>query len=76
MRIVKLGQRSTMRIFCSKCNAELEIDAVDLKKEPDDDNGLGSYYYTCLCCHSTQYLRPNEVTPQIRDEFRIFNRYK
>lgn len=73
MRIIKKGTLSTMQVFCTKCNAELEIDAKDLKKEPDDDYGYGSYYYTCPCCHSTQYLRPNEIIPQIHDEFKKFN---
>ena len=73
MRIVKEGQRSTMRVFCTKCNAELEIDAGDLKKEPDDEYGFGSYYYNCPCCHSTQYRRPNEISQQIRDEFAKLN---
>ena len=73
MKIIQKRNPSTMRVSCTKCNAELEIDAGDLKKEPDDEYGFGSYYYTCPCCNSTQYRRPNEVTPQICDEFTKFN---
>ena len=73
MRIIKEAQKSTMRVFCGKCDAELEIDAKDLKKEPDDDYGFGSYYYTCPCCHSTQYRRPNEISRQVREEFKKLN---
>ena len=73
MRIIKKGIRSTMQVVCEKCEAELEINAGDLKKEPDDNSGLGAYYYTCPCCNSTQYRLFNEVAPQIRVEFSKLN---
>ena len=76
MKIIQEGQRSTMRVNCEACGSELEIDATDLKKEPDDAEGYGSYFYTCPCCHKTQYRRPNEVSPQIILEFKKWNMYK
>ena len=74
MKIIKNEIQSTMQVFCEKCGSKLEINAKDLKKEFDDNYGYGSYYYTCPCCHSTQYRRPNEVTHQIRYEFAILNK--
>lgn len=74
MRVIKEGKRSTMRVICKKCEAELEINASDLKKEPDDnEGGIGAYYYTCPCCHSTQYRLFNEVSAQLRTEFSRLN---
>ena len=74
MKVIKEGKKSTMRVVCENCDAELEINAKDLKKEPDDDEGYGSYYYTCPCCHSIQYLRPNYITQEIRLEFSKLNK--
>lgn len=73
MRIIKKGMLSTMRVFCTKCDAELEIDAGDLKKEPSDNFGEGAYYFTCPCCESTQYRVSNCITEKIRYEFAKLN---
>ena len=62
-----------MRVICEKCDSEIEINAEDLKKEPDDDYGFGAYYYECPCCHSTQYRKLNEISEQIRLEFSKLN---
>ncbi len=72
MKVIK-ENKSTMRVNCKKCDAELEISAGDLKKEPDDDWGYGAYYYVCPCCHSTQYRLLNEVSKQVRAEFSRLN---
>ena len=77
MKVISEGNRAKMRVTCKKCKAKLEIDALDLKKEPDDsDGGLGAFYYKCPCCKSTQYRLFNEISAQVRDEFFVAKKYK
>lgn len=68
MRIIKKGKKivGVMRVTCKKCDAELEIEAKDLKEEVGDRPfDSESYSYKCPCCSRTQYLNYNDLTEEI-----------
>lgn len=66
MRIIKEGKKiaGVMRVICKNCNAELEIEARDIKELSDDD--YTSYSYKCPCCSQIQYLSYCELSEEIR----------
>ena len=68
MKVIKEGKeiKGKMRVTCPKCEAELEIEACDMKKLPDDGKYPGEYYYICPCCHRTQLISHNKLTEEIR----------
>ena len=69
MKVIKKGKRikGTMRVTCKRCDAELEIQAEDLRKNFLDRpfNRL-TYYYICPCCLRTNYLGYSDLTQEIR----------
>lgn len=68
MKVIKEGKeiKGTMRVTCKTCEAELEIQAGDLKKEPiDRPIGPTVYSYKCPCCHRTNYLGYSSLTEEI-----------
>lgn len=71
MRIVNPGMSSkkknkdeTMRVICKHCNAELEINAMDVR---DDMTLLGiKYYFKCPCCEGWTRVKLKEMTENFR----------
>lgn len=71
MKVIKEGKKinATMRVTCKKCEAELEIQAGDIKKIP----GWGlfdrtTYYYECPCCLRKNVLDSTDLTKKIRSD--------
>ncbi len=67
MKVIKEGKKieGTMRVTCKICEAELEIQAEDLKKS-DPSFVPTIYYYTCPCCGRTNYLKYSNLSEEIR----------
>lgn len=68
MKVIKEGKKivGVMRVTCKKCDAELEIEARDIKEEPGDRPFDPTVYsYKCPCCSRTQYLDHNDLTEEI-----------
>jgi len=68
MKVIKEGKKivGVMRVVCKKCDAELEIEAKDLKEEPGDRlTDPTVYSYKCPCCFRTQYVGYNDLPEEI-----------
>ena len=69
MKVIKEGKKIVgvvMRVICQKCEAELEIEARDLKKEPCDRPIDPSVFsYKCPCCHRTQYIDWGDLSEEM-----------
>ena len=71
MKAIQEGKeiKSTMRVTCKTCKAELEIQAGDLKKNPGEQPFYPTTYsYKCPCCLRTNYLGYSDLTEEIRFE--------
>ena len=69
MKVIKEGKeiKGTMRVTCKTCEAELEIQAGDLKKQPNDSPfGSPVYFYKCPCCRRTNYIGYSNLSEEIR----------
>ena len=73
MKVIKKGKKikSTMRVTCKNCEAELEIKARDLKECPYNEPGTKIYFYQCPCCRRTNYLNYNDLTEEFRFDLNI-----
>ena len=67
MKVIKEGKEieGIMWVTCRICEAELEIQAGDLKKSSNRFEPT-TYYYTCPCCRRTNYLRYSDLSEEIR----------
>ena len=69
MKVIKNGKKivGVMRVICKKCEAELEIEAKDLKEEESVDSSTDPtvYSYKCPCCFRTQYLGYSDLSEEI-----------
>lgn len=68
MKVIKEGKeiKGTMRVICKTCEAELEIQAGDLKENPGARPfDPTTYSYKCPCCRRTNYLGCNDLTEEI-----------
>ena len=55
-----------MQVTCKNCDAELEIEARDIKEESGDRPFASpSYSYKCPYCSRTQYLSYYELSEEI-----------
>lgn len=72
MKVIKEGKvlKSVMRVTCKKCEAELEIEAMDLTINPPDPPyaGFDTYTYKCPCCFRINGLYRVQLTEEIRKE--------
>lgn len=69
MKVIKQGKgiKPVMRVICKVCESELEVDTGDLKYIPGEVPGDSDLYtYQCPCCSYTNYLKPKEVTEEMR----------
>lgn len=66
MKVIKEGKKieGIMRVICKTCEAELEITAGDLKKEPGDRPTV--YSYKCPCCRRKNYIGYIDLSKEIR----------
>ncbi len=74
MKVIKEGKKiqDTMRVTCKTCGAELEIQAGDLKRIPEDRPfDPTTYSYKCPCCRRTNYMRYEDLTEEIRFDLNI-----
>lgn len=69
MKVIKEGKKivGVMRVTCKKCEAELEIEAKDLKEESYDDSPIDPtvYRYKCPCCSRSNVLYYNDLSEEI-----------
>lgn len=66
MKVIKEGKiKATMQVTCKTCEAELEIEAGDVKKCLDDQFAPTPYFYRCPCCGSKEYLGDEDLTEEI-----------
>lgn len=67
MKVIKEGKKiiGVMRVTCMRCYAELEIEARDIKEEPEEFASVKLYSYKCPCCSRTQYLYYEDLTEEI-----------
>ena len=68
MKVIKEGKKigGVMRVTCKKCEAELEIEAGDLKEEHRDSLEYPIVFsYKCPCCQRTQYLGWEQLSEEI-----------
>ena len=68
MKVIQEGKeiKSTMRVTCKTCKAELEIQAGDLKKNPGEQPFYPTTYsYKCPCCRRTNYLGYSDLSEEI-----------
>lgn len=68
MKVIKEGKKivGVMRVTCNKCEAELEIEAKDLKEEyVNRAFDPMVYRYKCPCCYRTNYLGYNDLPEEI-----------
>jgi len=69
MKVIKEGKeiKGIMRVNCKTCEAELEIQAGDLKELPGDRPfDPTTYSYRCPCCRRTNYLGYSDLSEEIR----------
>ena len=76
MRVIKKGRiiKGFMWVTCKKCEAELEIQAEDLKPlstSPFANNT--TYYYICPCCLRRNYINYSDLSEDIRFDLNNFN---
>lgn len=59
-----------MRVTCKTCEAELEIEATDLRINPPDPPyaGFDTYSYQCPCCLHVHGLKRDQLTEELRAE--------
>lgn len=68
MKVIKEGKKivGVMRVTCKKCEAELEIEASDLKEELGDrPTDPTVYRYKCPCCSRYQYIGYSNLSEEI-----------
>ncbi len=69
MKVIKEGKKieGIMRVTCKTCEAELEITAGDLRKEPGDiPSDHTVYSYKCPCCRRRNYIGYSDLSEEIR----------
>ena len=70
MKVIKNGKKikGTMRVICRTCEAELEIQAGDLRISIANADPFKPriFYYNCPCCGRTNYLRYSDLSEKIR----------
>ncbi len=68
MKVIKEGKKivGVMRVTCKTCEAELEIEARDLKEETRDRPMDPTVFsYKCPCCSRYNYLGFNDLSEEI-----------
>lgn len=77
MKVIKEGKlENVMRVTCTTCKAELEIEANDIILGHGDKSPISDgkqYYYKSPCCQNSNYLSYLKMPEGVRTG--VFKKY-